>query len=233
MRAGRCSPSTPRRSTGAGAPSGAKTDAIDADLLAKTGRSDLADLRRLTPDSPRVQALKALTRDPDTLIPTQTRLVTQLTACRKAYSPVAVPLFTQLQQPRTRAFLQSYPRLEAARGTSMEELAVLLRQHHHPTPNATAQAISDRVHQPHLEADPITPRTKSRLLLALVRQLAPLLDQIKQYDAEIARLVLSHPDSGIFSSRPRAGKRLAPRLLAGWGDERERYGTERRPVSKP
>ena len=31
---------------------GAKTDAIDAYLLAKTGRSDLADLRRLQPDSP-------------------------------------------------------------------------------------------------------------------------------------------------------------------------------------
>src|SRR5438034_10357881 len=30
--------------------SGAKTDAIDAYLLAKTGRADLADLHRLTPD---------------------------------------------------------------------------------------------------------------------------------------------------------------------------------------
>jgi hypothetical protein len=36
-------------------PSGAKTDAIDAFRLAKTGRSDLADRRRLTPDSPLVQ----------------------------------------------------------------------------------------------------------------------------------------------------------------------------------
>jgi transposase len=33
-------------------PSGAKTDAIDAYLLAKTGRSDLADLRRLAPRAP-------------------------------------------------------------------------------------------------------------------------------------------------------------------------------------
>src|SRR5262245_63987672 len=202
---------------------GVKTDQVDAYLLAKTGRSDLADLRRLTPDSPLVQELKALTRDQDTLIQTQTRLVNQLTACLKAYYPVALTLFTKLQQPLTLAFLQSYPTLEAARGTSVEELAVLLRQHHHPTPDATAQAIYDRVHQPPLEADPITTRTKSRLLLALVSQLAPLLDQIKQYDAEITRLFLSHPDSGIFSSLPRAGKRLAPRLLAGWGDERERY----------
>jgi transposase len=44
-----------------------------------------------------------------------------------------------------------------------------------------------------------------------------------KYDAEIRRLFLQHPDSVIFSSLPRAGKRLAPRLLAGWGDDRERY----------
>src|SRR5262249_25747030 len=33
------------------------------------------------------------------------------------------------------------------------------------------------------------------------------------------------PDSPLFMSLPRAGKRLAPRLLAGWGDDRERYAS--------
>ena len=60
--------------------SGAKTDTIDAYLLAKTGRADLADLRQLKPDSPVVAELKALTRDQDALIQSQTRLVNQLTA---------------------------------------------------------------------------------------------------------------------------------------------------------
>ena len=64
--------------------SGAKTDLIDAYLLAKTGRSDFADVHRLTPDSDKVAELKQLTRDQDTLIRTQTRLVNQLTACLKA-----------------------------------------------------------------------------------------------------------------------------------------------------
>ena len=99
----------------------------------------------------------------------------------------------------------------------------LLRHHHHPTPAATAQTLWERLHRPQLRADAITTRTKSRLLLALVSQLAPLLEQIKQYDAEITQLFRSHPDSVIFVSLPRAGKRIAPRLLAGWGDDRERY----------
>src|ERR1700682_2235173 len=50
---------------------GLKTDAIDAYLLAKTGRADLADLRQLKPDDPRVQELKLLTRDQDVLIESQ------------------------------------------------------------------------------------------------------------------------------------------------------------------
>jgi len=59
--------------------SGAKTDAIDAYLLAKTGRADFADLHRLTPDSEKIAELKGLTRDQDSLIQMQTRLVNQLT----------------------------------------------------------------------------------------------------------------------------------------------------------
>ena len=59
-------PKTVDRKRGA---AGAKTDLIDAYLLAKTGRSDLADLRRLSPDSPIVQELKELTRDQDSLSP--------------------------------------------------------------------------------------------------------------------------------------------------------------------
>lgn len=62
-------------------PSGAKTDHIDAYLLARTGRADLADLHPLVPDSPQVQELKQFTRDQDGLIQMQARLVNQLTAC--------------------------------------------------------------------------------------------------------------------------------------------------------
>jgi transposase len=109
-------------------PSGAKTDAIDAYLLAKTGRSDLADLRRLVLDSPLVQELKALTRDQDGLIQSQTRLVNQLTACLKAYYPVALDLFTKLQQPLTLAFLQAYATVEAAQRASVNDLTLLLQQ---------------------------------------------------------------------------------------------------------
>jgi transposase len=216
-------PVNPRTVDRRRAASGAKTDTIDAYLLAKTGRADLADLRRLTPDSEKVAELKLLTRDQDGLIQMQTRLVNQLTACLKAYYPVALDLFGKLPQKSTLLFLQTYPTPQAAQAASREQIQQLLHSCRHPQANAVASAIVEQVHQPHLQADAVTIRTKSRLTLALVSQLLPLIEQIAHYDKEIDTLFLTHEDHEIFESLPRAGKRLAPRLLAEIGDDRERY----------
>jgi transposase len=48
------------------------------------------------------------------------------------------------------------------------------------------------------------------------------MDEIASYDREIERLFLTHADSRLMRSLPRAGKRLAPRLLAELGDDRHR-----------
>lgn len=203
--------------------SGAKTDLIDAYLLAKHGRSELVDLRRLEPDSPIVQELKALTRDQDSLIQSQTRLVNQLTACLKAYYPIALQLFTKLRQHSALVFLQTYPTPQEAMVASIEQITAVLSHAGHSTAAKVAPKIFETLHQSHLTADPITTRTKSRLMQALVAQLLPLVGQIAAYDKEIATLFLTHADSTIFDSLPGAGKRLAPRLLAEWGDDRKRY----------
>jgi transposase len=216
-------PVNPRTVDRRRAASGAKTDTIDAYLLAKTGRADLADLHRLTPDSEKIAELKLLTRDQDALIQMQTRLVNQLTACLKAYYPVALELFAKLQQKSTLLFLQTYPTPQAAMAASAAQIQEVLRQARHPNPTIVAAEIVERLHQPHLQADAVTTRTKSRLMGALVSQLLPLIEQIAQYNKEIKTLFLTHEDQEIFASLPRAGKRLAPRLLAEIGDDRTRY----------
>ena len=191
--------------------------------LPKTGRADLADLHRLTPDSEKIAELKLLTRDQDALIRMQTRLVNQLTACLKAYYPVALELFTKLPQKSTLRFLQTYPTPQAAMAVSAEQIQQVLRQAKHSNPTAVAATIFERLHQPHLQADAVITRSKSRLMLALVSQLLPLIEQIAQYEKEIKTLFLTHEDHEIFASLPRAGKRLAPRRLSEIGDDRTRY----------
>jgi transposase len=202
---------------------GAKTDRIDAYLLAKTGRFDLAELRRLEPDSPSVQELKTLTRDQEALIQTQTRLVNQLTACLKQYYPAALQLFAKLQQRSTLLFLQAYPTPQAGQAASVEELTTSLRTAKHTNPKEAAPKIFEELHRPQLVASEVVVRAKSRLMLSLVKQLLVVVEEITAYEKAINTLFLTLGDHELWSSLPGAGKRLAPRLLAEWGEDRSRY----------
>src|SRR5260370_4551245 len=109
---------------------------------------------------------------------------------------------------------------------SAEQMQQVLRQAKHSNPTPVAATIFERLHQPHLQADAVITRTKSRLMLVLVSQLLPLIEQIAQYDKEIATLFLTHEDHEIFESLPRAGKRLAPRRLSEIGDHPHPYQHE-------
>jgi transposase len=202
---------------------GAKTDQIDAHLLAKIGRLELGELRLLEPDSPTVQELKTPTRDQDALIQTQTRLVNQLTACLKEYYPAALHLFAKLQQRSALVFLQVYPTPQAAQAASVEAITATLRTGKHTNPTQVAPKIVAELHRPQLVASEVIVRAKSRLMLSLVKQLLVVIEEIASYDEAIRSLFLSHDDHELWSSLPRAGKRLAPRLLAEWGEDRRRY----------
>jgi transposase len=202
---------------------GAKTDRIDAYLLAKLGRLDLGELRRLAPDNPIVAELKTLTRDQDALIQMQTRLVKQLTACLKEYYPAALQLFAKVQQRSTLVFLQTSPTPQAAQAASLEELTATLRLGKHTNPTKAAPKIFAELHRPQLVAREVIVRAKSRLMLSLAKQLLVVIQDIASYDKAISPLFLTHEDQEIWRSLPGAGKRLAPRLLAEWGDDRRRY----------
>jgi len=66
-------------------------------------------------------------------------------------------------------------------------------------------------------------KAKSRLAVALAVQLRVLHKQITEYRAAIEARFAQHPDHDLFDSLPRAGKKLAPRLLGELGDDRDRF----------
>lgn len=204
-------------------PSGAKSDPIDARLLANIGRADLSQLKRLKPDTELISELKMLTRDQDGLIQEATRLTNKLIACLKEYYPAALDFFSKPTLPVALEFFKLYPTPDLIREATVPDIAAFLKAHKHPRPNQTAVSIWQKAHEPQLQASAPIVRAKCRLLLALVSQLEVVKEQIAAYDEEITRLFQLHSDSRIFASLPGAAGRLAPRLLAEWGDDRERY----------
>jgi transposase len=61
------------------------------------------------------------------------------------------------------------------------------------------------------------------MLQALLEPLRGLIVGIESFDRQIAASYDQHPDKEVFSSLPGAGPVLAPRLLAAFGADRERY----------
>ncbi|MNR57868.1 hypothetical protein D3C85_1787290 [compost metagenome] len=59
--------------------------------------------------------------------------------------------------------------------------------------------------------------------LALVEQLRTVLTVIDRFDKEIERVASALSDYALFRSLPGAGPHLAPRLLAAFGEQRERF----------
>jgi transposase len=206
-------------------PSGAKTDAIDALLLARIGRSDLPELRRLRPDPPLIQELKTLTRDQHALIRTQTRLTNQLIACLKAYYPAALTWFDHVAQGVTLALLEAFPTPTAFQAATPAEFAALLTARHYPKAEQKAQQLWEQAQVPQLHAEPPIAQAKTRYLLARVAQLRLVMQHVAEYDAEITRVFEAHGDRAMFARLPGVGKRIAPRLLAEWGEDRSRYAT--------
>ena len=90
---------------------------------------------------------------------------------------MALALFTKRKPRSTLLFLQTYPTLQAARGASVEQVAAVLKKAGHTSATKVAPTIVETLHQPQLEANAITTLTKSRLALALIAQLLPLLEQ--------------------------------------------------------
>jgi len=170
--------------------SGAKSDQLDALLLARAGRSAWPDLRRWRPDTPVLAELKTLTRDEASLIRQQTRVVNQLLACLKAYYPVVTELFDKLTRPVAHAFLRAFPTLAQARAASEAELRTVLHAAHCPSSAQKAARFWATLHAPQLEASPPLVQAKARFALALVAQLEVLHQRDRFLAAQQAHALL-------------------------------------------
>lgn len=200
--------------------SGAKDDTFDAMVLANIIRTDRKQHRAIIPNSDLARELKVLTMDEQRLIQLKTKLVNQLSACLKDYYPLALELFSQIDQTITLDFLLMFPYPGPA---SVKELRKFLKKHHYSQIGEKAQELYNKLSGNQIFVEGLTIRTKSRLMITLVKHLKMLLLELAEYHAEIRKLFEEHSDSGIFKSLPGAGEKNAPRLLAEIGDNRSRY----------
>ncbi len=191
--------------------SGAKTDPIDAMVLAHILRTDRHQFRPLLPDSELARKIKLLTRDRDNLVKAKTRILNKLRANLKEYFPAAARAFKSLDKPEVIKFLRKYPTHEQTAQLGREEIKNFFRGSGHSFKKiekiySILQVSSIQVPQFIVEA-------KKRYTLALLAQLPPLIKQIKEYKEEISRVMDKHPEKNIFRALPGSGDTISARLL--------------------
>lgn len=205
------------------ASSGAKDDPSDAylqlDLLIKHPER----LKALNPQSATMRALEQLVEHRRRLVGDKVRITNRLTSALKNYFPQALQWFTDKDTVIFCDFLTQWPTLKSAQRARPATLKRFFQTHHVRYEHVIAQRIEQIKAALPLTEDPGVITPQALLVEALVAQLRVTLDAIKTFDTRIAELSHSHEDFQIFSNLPGAGAVYAPRLLAGFGEQRARY----------
>lgn len=201
---------------------GSKTDPIDAATLADILCIDLAYHRPIPADSPLAQEIKLVSRHRQRLVVERTSIKNQLTACLKAYYPIALQLFTDLDLAITWAFLHAYPNAQLASQATLADLHAFFAEQGYSC-KRKIPAIFKQLQAPSIPVPTWQVRVYQRQMLALVELLAALQPQILAYERELSNLLDKHEDAFIFRSLPNAGVITAAWLLGEIGDCRDKF----------
>ena len=207
------------------APSGTKTDHLDAWALADALRVDGHGWKTLQPMDPLTQQLRLLCRDEVMLIEQRTAMVNQLQQALLEYYPAALEAFDDWTDSFTWEFILAFPTPQALVQAGKRRWEKFLHTHKLWRPETAEKRLKLFAQADQFKAsDPIV-RAKSQLAVSLAKLLCTLGQQLKLYRKQIEALFQDHPDHDLFGSLPGAKKMLAPRLLASVGGDPDRYGS--------
>ncbi|MEU2030803.1 IS110 family transposase [Nocardia amamiensis] len=205
--------------------SGAKSDPADAHVLADMVRTDSHQLRPVAADSAEVEALKVIARAHKTLIWERTRHVQRLRHALREYFPAALEAFDDLTAPDTLELLGKAPDPVSAARLSLNQIRAALTRARRRDVEAEAARIQAVLRSEHLRRDAVIDTAYAATTRASVSVLITLRDQITILQGQVEAPFGRHPDAEIVGSQPGMGVILGSRVLAEFGDARDRYAS--------
>jgi transposase len=204
--------------------SGAKSDSLDALSFADALRTDGHAWRVLRPLDPLTHELRLLCRDEIALIEQRTALVNQLRAALHEYYPTALEAFEQWTLAAAWQFVIAFPTPAVLAAAGKRRWQKFLHAHKlYRTQTADKRLELFGRATEFAGLNPAVTAAKSLLAVALGEQLLTLQRQLDKYRQRIEKLFDDHPDHDLFGSLPGAGAKLAPRLLAEIGPDRDTF----------
>ena len=203
--------------------SGAQDDARDAELLLELVQKHGDRFPVWEADDEGTRSLGLLTEHRRRLVDERTRSTNRLTSLLKCYFPQALEWAGGLQTRQACAFLRQWPTLEAVQKARPSQLRRFYQKHGCRRPTVIDERLQQIRQARPLTEDAALIEPLRLAIETLVGQLEVLHLALSRYDQEIARRLQAHADCSLWESLPGAGPALAPRLLAGFGSNRERF----------
>jgi len=206
--------------------SGAKDDPTDAALLLDLLERHRDALQVWCPDTGPTRLLRSLCEDRRRAVDARSALCNSLRARLKEYFPQALPLVgDELSSEMCCAFLMKWPCFESVAAARADTLRRFYYAQHSRSEAHIQERLDLIAASRPLSTDAAVVEAGIRWIRTLVAQIRAFNRSIQGYDLRIAEVFKTHPDAFIFASFPGAGKQLAPRLVAVFGEDRNRYAT--------
>jgi transposase len=205
--------------------SGAKSDPGDAHVLAEIVRKDREHHRVVAGDSEQVEVVKTVARTHQAMIWTRQRQANQLRSMLREFYPAALEAFgDDLAGRDALAVLAIAPTPAAGRALSRSRLVSVLRKAGRQRNLQTrAEEISTVLRGEHLGLSDALAEAYGASVRALVAVLTTMAAQAVVLEGEVERCFGQHPDADLITSQPGLGAVLGARVLAEFGDDKDRY----------
>jgi transposase len=207
------------------ATSGAKSDPGDAHVLAEIVRTDRAHHRPTAGDSVQADVVKTLARTHQTMIWTRQRQANQLRSMLREFFPAALVAFADdLAGRDSMAVLAIAPTPAAGRALTRSRIAAALRRAgRQRNIDQRAGQILDALRSEHLGLSEALTAAYGASVRSLVTVITTMAAEVQVLETEVNRCFGQHPDAEIITSQPGLGVVLGARVLAEFGDDKDRF----------
>lgn len=202
--------------------SGNKNDDIDARAIAEYLKSNSACTRELLYDSPRIERLKALSIIHTRLTHNRSRHVNKLHFAVRQCFPLQESLFSDFSCKTQLEMLMKYPTFQDLHSASDDEIRAFLIAHRYRK-RVYIERIISRIRNHQQLISPDVEYAYQFETECLCKIISIINEKLRDIEKEMLTIAESHHLGKYFKSLPGSGKVLSCKLLAIFGDNKDRY----------
>ncbi|MBN1501741.1 MAG: IS110 family transposase [Spirochaetes bacterium] len=208
--------------------SGNKSDEIDSLAIAQYLQSNIRNTRELTYNSSEIERLKLLSVVHDRITRDHTRHINKLHFCIRQYYPIQEVLFSSFGCIVQLEMIKKYPVFEVLKQAKAEELTAFLKTHSYRNQayiNKIIKKIQEHRQLISKDVESIY-QIEAELLCNILRDLNT---SLKKIEKEMNIICDNHRLGKYIKSLPGAGHILSCKILALFGDQKNRFDNYNQP----